>query len=119
MEQTPKTDLILPEEENVLQLKLLPGGKDGNWLWNLNYSAVFLCRPKAQKMKNQFGAVIDVEEHNLMELHVDDKEPRGLCVCLFTNLNEENYTWVDSRLFSERFDLVCIRFEGFKDGTSY
>ena len=110
-----KEEDLIDQEDNITQLKLLPGGKDGNWLWKLHVGAVFLTRPRPQKAKDAYGRIIDIQEHNLMQLEIVVKEPKGLVIKLYSSLNEEHYTWEDSKLFSERFDLVTILYEGNND----
>jgi hypothetical protein len=106
--RTMTKELILPNDTEVPQLKLMPGDKEGNWLWNMGINTVFLCRPKGVKDKDQYNRVVELIEHNEMELHVEDRRPRSGSVRLLSNLNQEHRTWVDSALFSTRFDLVEV-----------
>lgn len=96
--------LILPDEEPRTVLKLLPGDKDGNWLWKREIGEVFLCRakmfdPKTNKKINDIG---------LDQYEVSTKYEIGKCVKLIGTLNEPFFVkWVDSEEFSKAVELIC------------
>lgn len=97
--------LILPDEEPKPVLKLLPGDKEGNWLWKREVGEVFLCRVKPYVDPRTNKKVVDM---GLDQYEVDTKWDIGRCVRLVSTLNEPGFIkWVDSEEFSKAVDLVC------------
>ncbi len=96
------------EQDNVIdfkkavETKKFPEEPDRDWLWYLPVGTVFLAAPPPER--DQYGRMS--KSTGLMEFHVFDKREKGMnrAVKLLTNLNQEAFSWVDSRVFSAAFN---------------
>lgn len=105
-EELKKKDTIQEETEeksNVVPFKLevVTGGKGppGNdWLSELPDSTIFLTRPSSPQFDKPWGE----------EYHISNRSESGNWICLYSNLNQEAYIWVESKRFSRVMELAEI-----------
>lgn len=95
---------LVPQEITPI-LKLMPGGKDGDWLKGLKRGTVFLTRPKALDKGNPL----------LEEYHIVRHNRRVVLMC--SNIDPRNirYVWVSTKEFSECMELFQVLQEGTDD----
>jgi len=115
-EELKKSDIVeetrdeKDEKSNVVELKLLTGGKGppGNdWLSGLDDGSVFLTRPSSHQFDKPW----------MEEYHISARSEQGM-VCLYSNLNQEAYIWVDPVRFSRVMELVEVLQHGTSNWTN-
>ena len=86
--------------------KVIQGGKEppdtpsNNWLIDLPEGTVFLCKKK-------YSGFL------LLEFHIIHNTVRA--TLLYSNLNKEEYLWVDPSEFCSEFELVSVLFRGISE----
>ena len=87
------------DESNVVPFRVITGGKGppGNdWLSELPDGSIFLTRPSSPQFDKPWGE----------EYHISNRSASGNWICLYQNLNQEAYIWVETKRFSRMMELA-------------